>query len=442
MRRVVIAGLALAGFDGGAAAQQAPRVPRAVLADAAVFWLSDSPEERAAAAGRLASVDVLVLHEALRRSPEYPTDVPVGRLDRVRRSPDAPDHPYMVLVPERYEPSRDWPVLVYLHGGVGRGAWTTPGAWWRNYGRVADPERIVVIPAAWNRSAWWQESQIENLAGILRDLGREYRIDRDRVHLVGVSDGGTGVYYHAFRAATPWASFLAFVGHPAVLSSPRLDIDGQMYVTNLRNRPLFVVNGGRDRLYPTSSVAPFISLFEEHGVEVLYRPKPEGGHDLAWLPEEAARIDSFLVATPRDAHPDRVEWETEDPGRGRVAWVVIDEIAALDGDADLPSRNELTVNGRTGEYLAFPHRRASGRIEAVRVGNEVEVRTDDVARFRILVSPEAFDLERPVRVRANGRVVFEGRITGRSETLLEWAARDGDRTALYVSEIEVELRPE
>ena len=67
----------------------------------------------------------------------------------------------------------------------------------------------------------------------------------------------------AFRMASPWAGFLAYIGHPAVLSSPRLSVSGQMYVTNLINRPMFIVNGGTDRLYPTSSVAPFIAMFEE-----------------------------------------------------------------------------------------------------------------------------------------------------------------------------------
>ena len=444
IRRLVAAGLALGGSCAGAVAQDirpAVDIPSAVAADVAVFRLSADPEARAAASARLAGVPARVLYDALRRPPAHAVAAPVGRLDRVRRSAGSPDHPYTVLVPEAYEPTRDWPVLVYLHGGIGRPAWTDAGAWWRDHDRVADPGRIVVLPAAWNDSPWWRESQIENLAGILRELSRDYRIDPDRVHLIGISDGATGVYYQAFRAATPWASFLAFIGHPAVLSSPRLGIDGQMYVTNLRNRPLFVVNGGRDRLYPTSSVAPFISLFEEHGVDLLYRPRPEGGHDLSWLPDEAARIDSFLVATPRDPHPARVEWETEEPARGRFAWVVIDAIAPLEGDAALPSRNELTVDGRRGEYLAFPHRLASGRIEAVREGNRVEVRTDDVVRFRVLVSPHAFDLDRPVRVRVNGRTEFEGPVVWSSETLLEWAARDGARTALYVAEIEVDLRP-
>jgi len=415
----------------------------ALTADVGLFWLSSDPAERASAAERLASsrADPIDVFAALRAVPAYRADAPTGRLDRRRSNADGRVHPYTVLVPESYDPARAWPVLVYLHGGIGRPSWKEPGGWWREYTRVADPDRIVVIPAGWAESTWWQESQVENLTGILEELGREYRLDRNRVHLLGISDGGTGAYYHAFRAPTPWASFLIFIGHPAVLSSPRLAVEGQMYVANLRNRSLFIVSGGRDRLYPTSSVESFISLFRDNGVDLVYRPQPEAGHDLSWLASERARIDSFLVATPRDPLPDRLEWETEAPGSGagRFAWVVIDSLGTVPGESDLADRNELTVDGRRGEYLAFPHRLPSGRLEVEKEGNLVHVRTERVARFRLLISPEAFDLSRAIRVEVNGEVRFDARVVPSVATMLEWAARDDDREMVFVAEIEIDL---
>ena len=430
---------------GGLAAQRDPEsigAPPAILADASAFWLSPDEDARAEARARLAAADVPVsiLFAALAAPPDYRPDPALGRLDRGHRNADGRPHPYTVLVPAAYSPDRDWPVLVYLHGGIGRPAWQTPGAWWQRYDRIADAERIVVVPASWNESRWWQDSQVESLRRILDALGREYRIDRNRIHLIGMSDGGTGVYYHAFRAPSPWASFLPFIGHAAVLSNPRLGVDGQMYVSNLRNRPLFIVNGGRDRLYPTSSVEPFVRLFRTHGVPLTYRPKPEAGHDMTWIDEEGARIDSFLVATPRDPLPERVEWETEDPrGAGRFAWVRIDRLGDVPGQADLPGRNELTVNGDSTGYLAFPRRRPSGRIVAEREANVVRVETEGVSGFRLFLSPTEFDLDRPVRVEANGSVAFEGRVEPSARTLLQRAWEDQDRTMLFVAELVIDL---
>ena len=88
---------------------------------------------------------------------------------------------------------------------------------------------------------WWQANQIENLGGMLNDLKARYNIDENAVYLMGVSDGATGAFYHAFKAPTPWAGFLSFNGHPVVLANRSTGADGQMYVINLRNKPFFVI---------------------------------------------------------------------------------------------------------------------------------------------------------------------------------------------------------
>jgi hypothetical protein len=62
-----------------------------------------------------------------------------------------------------------------------------------------------------------------------------------------------------------------------------------------------------------------------------------------------------------------------------------------------------------------------------------------VRRLRLLVSPEAFDFEQPIRVVANGETVFEGSVRPDLETLERWAAIDEDRTMLYAAEIPIEL---
>jgi len=65
----------------------------------------------------------------------------------------------------------------------------------------------------------------------------------------------------------------------------------------------------------------------------------------------------------------------------------------------------------------------------------------NVARFRILVSPADFDLDRPIRVEIDGRAVFEERVVPSVPTLLHWAARDDDRKRLVAAEIELEINP-
>ena len=87
-------------------------------------------------------------------------------------------------------------------------------------------------------------------------MKRTYNVDENRVALAGVSDGGTGAYYIAMRDTTPYASFLPLNGFIMVL--PSVD-RGRSFPNNLRNKPFFVVNGGKDPLYPTRVVEPYVT---------------------------------------------------------------------------------------------------------------------------------------------------------------------------------------
>ena len=51
-----------------------------------------------------------------------------------------------------------------------------------------------------------------------------------------------------------------------VLANDRLALDSELFPTNLLNKPLFIVNGGQDPLYPMRAVEPFIDHLKTSGV--------------------------------------------------------------------------------------------------------------------------------------------------------------------------------
>ena len=169
---------------------------------------------------------------------------------------------YTLDIPEDYDPARKYQVRVQLHGGVGRIEANTPpraGANSRLRGRRADlrhAERLegrTVVESPTGRQPSCDS----------RIVKRTYNVDENRVVLSGVSDGGTGAYYTAMRDTTPFASFLPLNGFIRVLENETADADGDLFPNNLRNKPLFVVNGGRDPMYPTSVVDPVIAHLTE-----------------------------------------------------------------------------------------------------------------------------------------------------------------------------------
>ena len=336
--------LLVAGSAGARPASAAAN--EALDAAFARLWAAETDQETAAAVEAIlaAGADAGEVRARLRAGRPY-APAPTGRQALSRRNRDGVEHPYILHVPAGYEPAAPLPLRVYLHGGVMR---PLPAGddWWRGEDRWVRDDAIVVAPASWNGSPWWQRSQIENVDGLLADIKRRYNIDENRVHLLGVSDGATGAYYFAFKAATPWAAYLAFIGHPAVLGHPGTQVDGQMHVVNLRGKPLFIINGANDRLYPAAMIEPYVRLFADAGVEVAYRPQAEAGHDLSWWDAEVARVEAFIAATVRSPLPDTLAWETESADEfNRSHWLVIDELGAVRGEAALEEHNQVSVPG-------------------------------------------------------------------------------------------------
>src|SRR4029078_1779754 len=225
-------------------------------------------------------------------------DIPGGRGGRFE---------YWLNVPASYDPARRYQARIQLHGGVMR-----PDASLRGDGTVRLPgdEQIYISPSGWSDAPWWSEAQVENVRLIVDAVKRTYNVDENRVALSGVSDGGTGAYYVAMRDTTPYASFLPLTGYVLVLRSPELNV-GDLFLNNLRNKPLFVVNGGKDPLYPIDTVEPSLVHMSSRGVgpssvpmssggvAIVYRPQPDAGHDTSWWPKVKDDFETFVRTHPR-----------------------------------------------------------------------------------------------------------------------------------------------
>jgi len=494
------------------------------------FWGAESEDRRLDAIDTVVSLDQHFeeVVTALQVQRTYSPTVDTGRQLFSRRNRDGLEHAYVVHVPNNYDATQSHPVRVYLHGGVMRPL-RGGGNWWRNQDPFIRQDSLVVFPVSWPESIWWQDSQIENLTGMLNDLRRVYNVDENRVYLLGMSDGATGAFYQAFKATTPWAAFLPFHGHPGVLTNPNSDVDGEMHVANLQNKPFLIVNGGQDRLYPLEAVSPFIQLFEGANVEIDFRGLPQAGHNMDWWPELSASIDSFVSGTSRQPLPDRLTWESEDTEEfNRAHWLIIKELGFVEGESQLELLNTLTrrvpdaqlgistvgelvdepglqlfdvgddsiisqagirpddivvevagqaistpdslrqalVNFAPGDELpisvrrdvelldltlrypmtfvtqtrsAFRHDQSSGRVELRREGNIVIVMTQGVRQFNLLLSPDQFDLSRPIQVVTNGVVSHDALVVPDVGTLLRWASVDQDQSLLFGVELEIRV---
>jgi hypothetical protein len=432
---LAVAGLLCAPFI----CAQRPRPTPAVSIDAAFesFWNADSPAEAARRADAILKTGV-TFDDALRhlRQGRTYSGKTTGVLHLSNRTEDGVEHFFDVDIPPSYDPSRRYQVRFQLHGGMDARSDNKPRGN-GEIGALAGVEQIYVLPYAWETEPWWSDDQILNLNAILDSLKRMYNVDENRVALSGVSDGGTGAYLIAMQDTTPFASFLPLNGFIMVLSIHPNE-EGRIFPNNLLNKPLFVVNGGKDPLYPASYVEPFTRHLMSGGVAIDYQPQPEGEHNTRWWPSVRDAFEKFVADHPRDPHPGKLTWEAADLKHNRAHWLVIDEFGDVpDQAAKLPDLNAMS--GFNNEGVMFLRPDPTGRVDLVRTGNTVEAVTRGVTAFTLLVSPDRFNLNQPVRIVANGREVFNRRVVPSVHTLLKWAARDNDRTMLYAAELRINL---
>ena len=200
-------------------------------------------------------------------APSPDADAPVGVMHRRRAAPLAD---YSLYVPESYTPSRSWPLIVCLHGAYGRGdhyiwSWLRP-AKSRSY-ILLSPKSLDVT---W--SILQPERDTRSVAAILDEVCGEYAVDRSRVYLSGLSDGGTFTY-------------LLGLGRPdlfAGIAPVAADFTGMMDDMLRRKQgqalPVYIVHGAHDHIFPAEAIHRGHALLERLGYNARYEELPDWGH--------------------------------------------------------------------------------------------------------------------------------------------------------------------
>jgi hypothetical protein len=348
----------------------------------------------------------------LRQGPSY-TAQRAGTFRLINKTGSI-EHHYAVTVPDGYDPARRYPARIQLHGGVMMRQSNVPPSSAGGIGTLAGDEPcFYIVPFAWDASPWWRDDQLRNLRAILDAVRRTYNIDENRVFLSGVSDGGTGALYVAMRDTTAYAAFLPLNGFWGVLANRDLQVDGPLYPGNLRNKPLFIVNGERDPLYPTAIVDGAVAHYRRIGVALDYLPQAGAGHNTRWWPSVKDRFEQFTRDHPRNPLPDVLTWETADATAfNRAHWLVIDALGSTRGDAALDDPNLVTPPSRPD----FGARSVGNRINRVVAGSNAEKIGLRAGDGLVRVN------DQPARIRIGVEELFEGMQPGSPLTLL--VARD------------------
>lgn len=239
---------------------------------------------------------------------------------------DGEVRPWVLYVPSDYVPHVPTPLLVRLHGGVGRAnILEDPLAYVEEdeFVPVAEEQTwFVLYPFGQEGATWWDRVGMANVNNLIHTVKRAYNIDDDRVWMEGFSDGASAAFTHGMVLPSDYAAFVALNGHIGVGS---LDGDLPLYARNLSNVPTYAVTTRNDELYPSARMKPTIEMARDAGADILYRDLA-GTHDFDYAPSEIPRIVRFLERHPRDPLPHKIVWEAGDPRYGQCRWFKIEKI--------------------------------------------------------------------------------------------------------------------
>jgi predicted peptidase len=175
---------------------------------------------------------------------------------------------YLLALPKGYDAdtAKSWPLVLFLHG-AGESGNDLSKVKIHGPPKLVDAGKefpfILVSPQSPGRG--WDPNA---LSALLDDVVKNYRVDKDRIYLTGLSMGGYGSW--ALANATPerFAAVAPICGGGNPVAAERL-----------KNLPIWVFHGAKDNVVPLSRSQEMVDALKAAGSSVKFTTYPEAGHD-------------------------------------------------------------------------------------------------------------------------------------------------------------------
>ncbi len=175
--------------------------------------------------------------------------------------------PYSLYVPEDYDPSQRWPLVVALHGSHGSG-----GEYLLTWLRAAKNHGYIVL-APQSLDVTWSIRQpavdIRSVLSMLTRVAQTYSVDTHRMFVSGLSDGGTFTYALGLHCPDLFAGIAPI----AAVLPPGYPLE------EAQSLPIFMVHGVQDFIFPVATArATYARLQDSQFSRLTYTELPDWGH--------------------------------------------------------------------------------------------------------------------------------------------------------------------
>lgn len=338
--------------------------------------------------------------------------------------------PY-VLRTKGERPSSGWPLYICLHGGGGNDKAEGPHGWSVNTGEWQAQQRLVdklypspglyFVPrmADDRQGRWWFDHNQQAFDDVIRQAILFHGVDPDRVHLLGISEGGYGAIRFAGNRPDRFASCGAMAAAEPLDTSPP---------ENMRNVALRIDIGEKDTMFDRVGLArrmgdelAKLRAADPQGFDHVLAVQPGRGHGIDYRP-----CPEWQAAKVRQPHPELVAWLVR-PFHTRTAlqqyWLALPSVPAV-----MPLRLEARLRGNRLDLAASRAGSDGARVPA----------TDATVLVRL--ADGMADLDQPIACTVNGAARQPLRVRRTLATLVRTLAERADPRLAFPAEVAVPLQ--
>jgi predicted esterase len=197
----------------------------------------------------------------------------------------AVDHtlqPYRILVPEVYNGSKPSPLVVALHGMGG-----DENSIFDGYDAAFKPAAekagfIAVCPKGRDSASMYRGSAEQDVMDVLAEVRRDYKIDPNRIYLMGHSMGGYGTWSIAMARPDVFAAIGPISGGGI-----------QAGMAKIAQIPEYVVHGDNDATVNVSQSRNMVEAGGKAGAHIVYVEVPGGTHMSVVAPQFGPMLEFF-----------------------------------------------------------------------------------------------------------------------------------------------------
>ncbi len=246
--------------------------------------------------------------------------------------------PYTLYVPQTYQGKKAWPLMILLHGSGGD---------YRNIisdvyeGQELETNPMLIANAGAFSRQEYRHMAAEDVLGVLADMKRKYNVDANRVYVQGISLGGRGSIElvaqrpDVFAAASPQGVYgmfqqaadpVDFARMPPYTRWQLARWDLRSYLPNVRNVPMQIIFGHKDRTTPALNALVFKHLLKYYHGGQAEAVGFDAPHNITYPQYKWSDTRKWLLSRKRTDGNRTIHARTGTLRYNRFGWVSIEEM--------------------------------------------------------------------------------------------------------------------